>query len=247
MRKRIKEGFICLLFPRRCPVCGEVAQPVGGLACPGCIAHLSPVRPPACRKCGKEVLGDYLEYCPDCARRPKTFEAGLALLNYNDAARRSMAAIKYKNRREYLDFYADVMGRRFQRAVSHWQAGLLIPVPVHPSRRRQRGFNQAEELAGRLGRIWGIPMEANLLVRSKKTAPQRNLNPSERLQNLQDAFQISDFPTKRHIAYPKLPETVILVDDIYTTGSTMEACSRTLKAAGVKQVYFVVICTGGAG
>lgn len=90
-------------------------------------------------------------------------------------------------------------------------------------------------------------MEANLLVRSKKTAPQRNLNPSERLQNLQDAFQISDFPTKRHIAYPKLPETVILVDDIYTTGSTMEACSRTLKAAGVKQVYFVVICTGGAG
>lgn len=151
------------------------------------------------------------------------------------------------------------MARRFEKNVRCWQAEVLIPVPIHPSRRRQRGFNQAEELAGRLSRSWDIPMDAHLLIRSKKTLPQRNLNPSERLKNLQEAFQISSAYQNRRSRQKKFllnslekspvkpfPRTVILVDDIYTTGSTIEACSRVLKAAGAEKVYFVVICIGNA-
>ena len=177
-----------------------------------------------------------MEYCLDCVRRRRTFDSGAALLNYNEAARHSMAAVKYKNKREYLDFYSEAMALRFGDTVRGWQADVLIPVPIHPSRRRKRGYNQAEELAKRLGKQWGLPVEAKLLVRTRRTQPQRGLNPEERLENLQAAFAADT-------ALP-VPKRVILVDDIYTTGSTMEACSRVLKRAGAEEIHFVVICIG---
>ena len=106
----MKEMLITLLFPRRCPVCGDIVPgvssirgralpPLEHLICPECIASLSPVRQPVCMRCGKEVTGSRMEYCPDCMRHPRSFDGGAALFHYNEAARRSMAAIKYKNRR----------------------------------------------------------------------------------------------------------------------------------------------------
>lgn len=208
---------------------------------PSCISKLSPIKSPSCKKCGKEVIGERTEYCYDCSRHTRTFDWGMALLQYNEAAKHSMAAVKYKNRREYLDFYAAAIDSRFRKNILRLQADALVPVPIHPSRRRQRGYNQAEELAARLSMLWGIPMDAGLLVRSKKTAPQRELNPAERLKNLQEAFTVN---TERLGGRMGIPGSVVLIDDIYTTGSTIEACTRALKAAGVQQVYFVVICIG---
>lgn len=229
-----------LLYPRRCPVCGGIVFPEKDLIHPSCLSKLSPVKSPSCKKCGKEVISEQAEYCFDCSRHPHSFERGMALLNYNEAAKASMAAIKYKNRREYLDFYAAALDTRFRKTILRLQPAILIPVPVHPSRRRKRGFNQAEELAGRLSLRWNIPVDKNLLIRKKKTAPQRELNPAERLKNLREAFAVD-------AEYGKtagIPETVILVDDIYTTGSTVEACTRALKKAGVRRVFVVVICIG---
>lgn len=199
-----------------------------------------------------------MEYCYDCSRHPRSFDSGMALLNYNQAARDSMAAIKYKNKREYLDFYAAAMATRMTRRVRSWHADVLVPVPIHPARRRSRGYNQAEELARRLSGYWKIPVDSRLLVRTKKTTPQRTLNPSERLKNLQEAFAIDPGrgagkgkqgkqgkqEKQGEQGAAAIPERVILVDDIYTTGSTIEACTRVLKAAGVRQVYFVAICIG---
>lgn len=226
-----------LLFPRRCPVCENITDPPGNLICLSCVSKLSPVRQPTCRKCGKELFREQAEYCFDCSRRKRSFESGAALLNYNEAAKKSMAAIKYRNKREFLDFYAEAMAYRFRPIIKNWYPDVLIPVPVHPSRRRKRGFNQAEELARRLSRILDIPIENRLLVRRRKTAPQRELNPQQRLANLQQAFAVN--PGR------PVPQRVVLVDDIYTTGSTMEVCSRVLKAAGVREIHFLVICIGG--
>lgn len=151
-----------------------------------------------------------------------------------------MAAIKYKNRREYLDFYAELADYRLAEKVRYLKPEVLVPVPVHPSRLRRRGFNQALELAGRLAKKWDIPVAAGMLIRIRKTMPQRNLNPGERLRNLQEAFAVNPEWTARRPA----PQTVLLVDDIYTTGSTMEACARVLKQAGVERIYFVTVCIG---
>jgi len=227
-----------LLFPRRCPVCGDIVTPQRAQICPSCIPKLSAVKNPICKKCGKELFSDQAEYCLDCTRHPKSFEAGRALLNYNETARISVTAIKYKNKREYLDFYASAMTWRFRDVVDRWRPQVLVPVPVHPSRRRSRGFNQAEELAGRLGRAWDIPVDTHLLIRTKRTVPQHDLGAAERLKNLRQAFGLS--PER---VLP-IPDPVLLIDDIYTTGSTIEACTRILKEAGVRRVFFLTICIG---
>lgn len=225
-----------LLFPRRCPVCGRIVMPKGGLICPGCMGKLSWVRRPTCKKCGKEVADSTIEYCCDCTRRKRSFDYGLSLINYDDIASRSMSQIKYNNKREYLDFYSEAMLRKLGKRIKAMNGDVLIPVPVHPSRLRRRGFNQAEELADRLSPHLGIPVDTTILRRDRKTAPQKSLDAGGRLKNLEQAFCASQIPA--HI------RSVILVDDIYTTGSTIEACARVLKKAGAEHVYFVTIFIG---
>lgn len=235
--KNIISRGLDILYPRRCPVCGRIVMPKGRLICPGCLKALAPVRQPRCMKCGKEVAEDTVEYCFDCTRHPRSFEYGAALLNYNEAAGRSMARIKYSNRREYLDFYAAATLARLGNTIRRMDAQALVPVPVHPARLKARGFNQAGEFAGRLSGPLGIPVNATLLTRNKNTLPQKELNPAERLKNLEEAFQASQPPPGLH--------SVILVDDIYTTGSTIEACARALKRVGISRVYYISICIGG--
>lgn len=225
-----------ILFPRCCPVCEEIVTPFGELICPGCVNRLAPVCQPVCKRCGKEVESDRAEYCFDCTKHRRSFERNFALLSYNETASKSMAAIKYRNRREYLDFYGQAICLRYGRILKNLQPDGLIPIPVHSSRKKIRGFNQAEILAEHIGRNLEIPIYPDALKRIKKTAPQKQLNPSERLRNLQEAFLPGQLPS--HI------RTVVLVDDIYTTGSTLEACTGVLKKMGVSQVYGVTICVG---
>ena len=225
-----------LLFPRCCPVCGDIVLPKGELICPECFRKLSFVRQPACKKCGKEILDAQQEYCYDCSRHKRSFDYGLALLNYDDTSRISMVKIKYKNKREYLDFYAEAIWQRYYRQLMRIRPDVLIPVPVHPSRKRRRGFNQAEVLAELLGEKMNVPVVNDALLRSRKTAPQKQLGPAERLKNLSEAF----VPGRRLTGVKR----ALLVDDIYTTGSTIEACTRILKESGVQDIFFVTICIG---
>lgn len=224
-----------LLFPRRCPVCGGVAMPKGRLICPACLKQLSFVSSPACMKCGKEIGSRDQEYCADCIRRKKSFTRGFALLNYDSRAAVSMAAVKYHNKREYLDFYARAAALRFEKQFRQAGIQVIVPVPVHASRLKTRGFNQAAVLAEKLSAELGIPWK-ELLIRVKKTDPQKSLGSAERLKNLRGAFEAEQEAGKW--------ERVLLVDDIYTTGSTAEICSRALLKTGVKQVFVFAVCIG---
>lgn len=221
------------LFPRRCPVCGQIPG-AGEVICPPCLKKLSFVSSPVCKKCGKEIISETMEYCLDCTRHRRSFESGISLLNYNEAASRSMAAVKYKNKREYLDFYADEAVRRCGWKLRQMNADCLVPVPVHPRRQRTRGFNQAEILAEKLGVRLDLPVVTDVLGRRRDTEPQKSLSPAERLKNLEKAFTASPVSYKR----------ILLVDDIYTTGSTIEACSRALLKAGAEKIYFFTVCIG---
>lgn len=233
-----KNNILDILFPRHCPVCGEIVKPAGRLICPPCFQKLSFVRSPVCKKCGKEIPDETMEFCEDCMAHRHAFEYGVALVNYDDTARNSVTQIKYNNKREYLDFYGTAMTERFGKMIRRMQADALVPVPVHASRKRMRGFNQAELLADIMGRKLGIPVRPEMLIRDRRTKPQKELSAEERLKNLSGAFRAGEIPEGTR--------SVLLVDDIYTTGSTIEACARALKKAGVERVYFAVICmTGG--
>ena len=173
-------------------------------------------------------------YCHDCRGREKHFFAGFPLCDYDDVMQRAVTRIKYGNRREYVRPFAALLAERYGRDLRALGADCIVPVPVHPSRLRTRGFNQAELFARELSVYLGIPVRPEFLSRTRKTEAQKALTPDERIRNLTSAFTAD--------LKGETVGTVILADDIYTTGSTVEACSRALLAAGVGRVCFVSIC-----
>lgn len=198
--------------------------------------QLHPAEEPACKKCGKPLEKEETEYCADCSRRKHAYTRGQAAFVYDSLMRGSIARFKYGNRREYADFYADELVRRCGAAVRSWAADALVPIPLHKSRRRKRGFNQAELVARKIGEKLNIPVETKLLLRVKKTSPQKELNDTQRRANLKNAFQVRQNDVRLR--------KVILVDDIYTTGSTIDAAAAALLEHGVEKVYFLAICIG---
>lgn len=229
------------LYPRRCPVCDEIVARGESLICSGCLKQISWVTGPVCKTCGREVSDERTEYCPDCMRRRHAFDKGISLCNYNEITGASMARIKYQGRREYLDFYGTAIAKRMGKRLTALKADLMVPVPVHPAREKKRGFNQARVLAERIStemdRLYRVKIPVgNVLYRRKKTLPQKDLNPGERLKNLEEAFEAGEIPANI--------QRVILADDIYTTGSTADACAKALKRVGVKEVFVVTICIG---
>lgn len=198
--------------------------------------RLHPVTEPLCKKCGKPLSVREAEYCPDCERKKHFYTRGRAALEYDSLMRESIGRFKYNNRREYGNFYVQELLDICGPAVRSWNVDLLIPIPLHKSRRRKRGFNQAELIAKGLGRELGIPVSANCLLRTRKTSPQKELNDQERKNNLKNAFQVVDYDVKF--------KKVLLIDDIYTTGSTIDAAASVLLESGVEKVYFLSISIG---
>lgn len=231
-----KERLLGILYPRVCPICGEILRVKGVYACPECREKVRFVTEPRCKKCGKSIVQETKEYCEDCAGSRRSFVQGIVLAGYTAQVRSALAAVKYGNLRQHLDFFCSELVALRGNEIRSWQAQALIPVPLHRSKRRQRGFNQAEEIGKRLSAGLGIPMDTRVLYRRKKTTPQKELNDRQRVANLIEAFGVYE----DRVQY----ERVILVDDIYTTGSTAEACSRVLLASGVVEVYVVCLAAG---
>lgn len=231
------ETLLSVIFPRRCPVCGEIVLPKGQRICPPCVKKLDFVREPRCLKCGRTLADEQARYCHSCETRERSFEKNLALLFYDDCMRRTMAAVKYHHKKEYLAPLGHLLALKFSEELRRFAADCLLPVPLHSARRRARGFNQAEELALELARETGIPLFADVLLREKKTVAQKSLGADARIRNLTAAFRAEEaLIREREI------RRVILVDDIYTTGSTLEACSKVLRAAGVEKVLCICLC-----
>lgn len=224
-----------ILYPPRCPVC-TVILPAGQLICEECEKQIVYVKEPFCKSCGKPLESEREEYCYDCRRRQHTYEAGVALVVYQGAVKKSLYAFKYQNKREYVRFYAKRTAERYAEWIRRHQIEAIVPIPLHKKRKRKRGYNQAELYADELGRLMGIPVVKNGLVRTKNTRPQKELNDVQRKNNLKKAFKCN--PDIVQFRY------VLLVDDIYTTGSTIDAAAAELKRSGVRCVYFVCISIG---
>lgn len=232
--------MVDMVFPRRCPVCDEIVPMGDGLICRPCRTKPQYIREPRCRRCGKQLTGEPGQYsprqfCRDCTQRKHTFEYGYALYDYQ-SMKRSIYRFKYGKRCEYAKFYAKDICEKLSDEIRMMGAEAIIPVPVHASRKRSRGYNQAELVAAELSRLTGITMQGKLVQRIRKTVPQKELTIQERQNNLKKAFHISTNVVKLN--------KVILVDDIYTTGSTLDAVAMELKRHGVNTVYFIALCIG---
>ena len=225
-----------LLYPQRCPLCHRI-RPYGEMAaCRDCVGKLKPVAAPGCMKCGKTIENELEEYCRDCRTIPKSFKRGFPAFLYEGAIKSSLYEFKYKNQRNYAEFYADSILGIYGREIKKAGVDGIIPVPVHPRKRKKRGYNQAELLAKDLGKRLGIRVYSHYLERCENTSPQKELNDKERLKNLKNAFKIRQNEIKL--------EKVLLVDDIYTSGATIEACTRVLLPAGTHTVYYTSVAIG---
>lgn len=233
--RTVAKTALTLFFPRRCPVCDEPVKPWNALICKNCSHFPVYTKPPFCMKCGKHLDRDEKEYCADCAAHAHLFDRGLALFEYRSVST-SIARFKYAGRQEYAAYYAACMARQMGGFIRECGAQAFVPVPLHKSRLRHRGYNQAEALSRELSALTGIPVLSNWIARVEKTAPMKDLSAHERQNNLKRAFKIRRNDVKL--------STVIIIDDIYTTGSTIDAMSRELKKAGVERIYFMTLAIG---
>lgn len=231
----LRETVLSLLYPRRCPVCDKIVEK--GLICEACKDKMTVIRAPYCMRCGKEIEKSSEELCDDCKRRRHLFEQNRAVFRYTKEARQSVARFKFHNKREYVDYYALQAERSLGDYISRVRPSLVIAVPMYDKKKRTRGYNQAEVFAGALAKRFSLPFRKGLLVRIKRTVPLKELSGPERRKELQGAFGVMHSSCL-------VGARVLLVDDIYTTGTTLDACTAVLKKAGVSQVYAVTLAIG---
>ncbi len=235
MKRTILRTILDLLYPRRCPVCDGAVAPFGSLVCEGCEEHFRYIKAPFCLKCGKKIATQEEEYCADCQGKRHLFRCGRAVFEYKSIAD-SLYRFKYKGRQEYGAYYAACMAQSLSEFFKQHQVQALVPVPVHVTKKHSRGYNQAEVLAKELGKYLEIPVRCDLIKRVRKTAPMKDLSAEARQNNLKKAFKICCNDVKL--------DTIVIIDDIYTTGSTIDAMCTELQKVGIKNIYYVALAIG---
>ncbi len=233
--KEMTEWFGGVIYPPRCPICDEVVSLRDRGICSACMKKIKYVDPPRCLKCGKAVPSKETEYCEDCSKASHVYKQGRALYDYKAVAT-GIYRFKYGGRREYAKGFAEEMAFYLGDYIRSLKPDALVPVPMYSGKERQRGYNQAELLAKALGQELNIPVYDRILRRVKNTKPLKLLNPEERLNNLKKAFILVENGVKLN--------TIIIIDDIYTTGSTINTISKLFAEHGVENVYFVTLAIG---
>ncbi len=218
-------SLLDLLFPPRCVVCRQV----GTWLCPECANQIPLLLGPVCPCCGVATPNGML--CRACQETPLRLEGIRSVASLRGPVRAAIHYLKYRHARELADPLGELMARYW------WQnplpAEVIVPVPLHPSRLRRRGYNQAALLAWALSRRIGLPMEEDALCRVRDTASQMRLKAADRRRNVEDAFRCT---TDRLSG-----RRVLLVDDVCTTGATLEACADALRRGGAREVWALTL------
>jgi len=205
-----------------CQLCGDSGGP--GLICTGCAAEL-PALPAHCPRCATPIPGGAL--CGECLKHPPAFDRTTALWRYEFPSDRMIQSLKYHARLALAGFFAGMLARKSLPRVD-----LIVPMPLHPIRLAGRGFNQAVEIARPLSRLIAIPAESRGVRRVKNTVPQTDLPYGERAKNVRGTFACNLDLSGR---------TIAIVDDVMTTGATLNELARILKRAGAARVENWVI------
>jgi ComF family protein len=231
----IGRALLDLVLPHRCAACGDVVDGDPGF-CPDCFRDLRFITSPACAQCGVpfEIPVVASTRCGDCLISPPSWSAARAVWRYDGSARTPILSLKYGDRTDLVAMFA----RHLQRLMADLPISdaILVPIPLHRWRLFQRTFNQSGLLAQGLGKRSGLPVSQTVLRRIKRTQPQQGLTRSQRQKNVQAAFQVH--PVGKHMIQGK---TIILVDDVLTTGATAEAAAKALLRAGAADIKLLTL------
>ena len=218
---RFWERALDVVFPQRCVGCNEF----GNLICEKCARTMAPAAPPRCDVCW--TPWNQWRVCRDCRTRRPAFQQMRAAFVYEGVTRDAVIALKFSG----LSSIAPLMAGLIDERLSDWRPPVkaIVPVPLAAGRKRSRGYDQAEMIATELSKRWGLPCEPRALRRARGTEPQVDqVDESARRRNVKDAFS----PGSRGVE-----GGVLLVDDVVTTGSTLDACANVLMQSGSGAVF----------
>jgi ComF family protein len=228
-------ALVGAVLPARCAVSGEMVE-APGLVHPAVWSKIGFIVRPFCARCGVrfDVPVDDDDVCPACLVKSPHFDAARAAVAYDDTSRDLILAFKHGDATHLVT----TLGPWVMRAAGEFQGAvdMVMPVPLHRWRLLARRYNQAGILARFIARGWRVPFVHDVLVRVKRTESQGHKTRAERLKNVAGAFRV--LPARRADIKGRC---ILLVDDVYTTGATVNACARALKRAGASAVYVVTI------
>ena len=229
-----------LLFSRTCEGCGVAMGEEPGLLCWDCRADVKVVQVPFCERCGDPVAGAASGpfECAGCRKMEPSFDWARSAVRYDGVAKTCLRRFKYNAGVWLLDDLGDWLEALWRTCPdSAREADVVTCVPLYPKRERERGYNQAALLGHRLARRVGIPFRGGLLCRRRPTPTQTRLTAAQRVHNVKGVFSV---PWPRRVAGVR----VVLVDDVMTTGATVNECARALKEAGAASVMVLTVARG---
>lgn len=235
--RELYQGLLDFFFPPLCLSCDERLLPDEEYYCGVCYGDFEYVPRPICSICGAPLGNRVIEkvVCPDCPPRPIHFDRARAPLLYTGPVVPGVIAMKFNHRLEMAEYFARILFYYLKTEMKEEVFDGIVPVPLHPRRYLKRGYNQSEEMGMMLSQRMGIPLWPELMHRIRNTPPQTRLEHSQRKKNVTGAFEVvyPDPIKERHI---------LLLDDVYTTGSTLNACASVLKAVGARKVTALTLC-----
>lgn len=237
----LKNAVVDLLFPPHCVACRNM----GAWLCAGCMAGIEGIHPPVCPRCGMplsspSVAGSDPSFCRGCEQAPHLLDGLRACAFHGGPLREAIHQLKYQDLRSLAHPLGKLLAERWlELAPPGLELDVIVPVPLHPTRQRQRGYNQAALLARELAAHLHRPVIEDNLVRTRATAPQVDLDAEQRRTNVRGAFRCTGNGLSG--------KCVMLVDDVYTTGSTLESACTALRKAGTSSVWAYTLARAKAG
>ncbi len=228
------KGLINLLFPPYCPICGKsILDEDGAGFCKDCISLMIPINEPCCPGCSTPYpSASFGHFCQECSERERYYDLGRSLFIYHGKIKEAVHLFKYGGRRSLINSFEELIPRKIPAPLGKYD--LVIPVPLHIRKLRKRGFNQSLLIARTVGKLWDIEVDPFILKKIKDTPPQTELSYDERVINVKGAFSVNN-PERI------LKKNILIVDDVFTTGSTIRECARELKRSGAKRVDFFTV------
>ncbi len=224
-----------IFFQNGCIVCGRATT---SMICADCSNSIRYVQEPFCTRCGKPFTSDsgISHICYDCIKGKNKFTMSRAAFEYNGAIVKLIHRFKFGDQVNVLSFFSDEIFKLYQVHYSTESINAIIPVPLSLRRLKHRSYNQTQLLAAQLSKKLSIPVFPQVLEKIKETPPQSRLSAEKRQENVKDAYKVTDRVSLKG-------KKVLLIDDVITTGATVNACTKALMRAGIKQVYVVAIAT----
>ncbi len=231
--------FLDMLYPRNCMGCGVSAPETFQYICWDCWSDTHKVEPPFCSICGDPVAGavDHDFVCYTCSGETPSFDGARSAVRYHGAVGEALRMLKYEKALWLVPDLAQLMQNCLKGEYPNQEYDLIVPVPLFHVRRREREYNQSAVLAEELSRLLGCKSVSRVLRRIRPTATQTNLTAPQRLSNVSNAFQSR---RERRI----VGKRILLVDDVMTTGATVNACAKALKKGGATSVYVLTAARG---